>query len=108
MGQLINTSYKDSYIKITKDNFIKDKVVVLLGNKNSWKADFISRLFGGKTPEQLEQLKKVTLIKMKINGFNFYFVYTHDFTDDAKEDEEIINELLNEIKSLPRINIKYM
>ena len=35
----------------------------------------------------------------------FIFVYTPDFTGDAKKEEEIINELLNEIKSLPRINV---
>ena len=105
MGQLFNTIYNDSNIKITKDNFIKDKVVVLLWNKNSWKEYFISRFIRGTIFEQFEQQKKIILIKKKNNRFNYYFVCTPDFSGDAKKDEKIINELLDEIKSLPRINV---
>ena len=55
MGLEISSSkieQNNSNIKITKDNVIKDKVIVLLGNERSQKNSFINLFINGKIFEE--------------------------------------------------------
>ena len=108
MGSEINDSnikHNNSKEKIMKDSFIKDKVIVLLGNKGSQKNYFINFFINEKI---IEPQKKVGVIIKNIGGFNLFFVYTSDFIGDAKTDDKIIEGLLDIIKPLSRINFIFL
>ena len=110
MGSEINDSsikHNNSKEKIMKDSFIKDKVIVLLGNKGSQKNYFINFFINGKILF-FEQQKKIVVINKNILGFNLYFVYASDFIGDAKTDDKIIEGLLDIIKPLSRINFIFL
>ena len=108
MGSEINDSnikHNNSKEKIMKDSFIKDKVIVLLGNKGSQKNYFINFFINEKI---IEPQKKVIVIIKNIGGFNLFFVYASDFIGDAKTDDTIIEVLLDIIKPLSRINFIFL